>query len=75
MNLEAVLLQTTVPEEMRGRMIGAYVLTWGLMPAGSLQAGTVAALAGAPVAGAAGSLVLVLFALVLARFAGPLRRA
>ena len=75
MNLEAVLLQTTVPEEMRGRMIGAYVLTWGVMPVGNLQAGTVAALAGAPVAGAAGGIVLVLFALVLARFAGPLRRA
>lgn len=73
-NLEAILLQTTVPEDMRGRMMGAYVVTWGVMPIGNLQAGAVAAWAGAPLAAAVGGLVLFLFALVLARMAVSLRR-
>ncbi len=73
-NLEAILLQTAVPEAMRGRMIGTYVLTWGVMPIGNLQAGTVAALVGAPVAAGAGGLVLIVFVLILARLAIPLRR-
>lgn len=73
-NLENILLQTTVPEEMRGRMIGAHVFTWGFMPVGNLQAGALASVAGAPLAGVAGGLVLALFVLVLARLAAPLRR-
>lgn len=74
-NLESILLQTMVPEEMRGRMMGVYVFTWGLMPIGNLQAGAVASLAGAPVAGIAGGLVLAVFAIFLVRAAPFLRRA
>ncbi|MDP2728497.1 MAG: MFS transporter [Dehalococcoidia bacterium] len=73
--LEATLLQVMVAEEMRGRVMGAYVLTWGFMPIGNLQAGAVATLAGAPFAAAAGGLVLAVFAVGMAWTARSLRRA
>ncbi len=43
------IIQTSVPDEMRGRIISIWTLcTMGLMPIGNLQSGTVAELFGAP---------------------------
>ena len=54
------LLQTIVPDHLRGRVIAAYNLTWGLMPLGTLPLGWLADRTGAPLAvGVAGSLCLV----------------
>ncbi|HEY3109736.1 MAG TPA: MFS transporter [Chloroflexota bacterium] len=54
------LLQTIVPDALRGRVISAYNLTWGLMPLGTLPLGWLADQAGAPLAvGVAGGLCLV----------------
>ncbi len=33
------LLQTTVPDALRGRVLSFYILTWGLMPLGTLPLG------------------------------------
>ena len=53
-------LQTMVPDEMRGRVMGFYGMTWSLMPLGGLQAGAIASfigtLIGAPIAVAVGGL-------------------
>lgn len=45
-----VLLQTMVPDVLRGRITGMYILVWGLLPFGSLWMGTIADLVGAPLA-------------------------
>lgn len=57
------LLQTLSPDHLRGRVMAAYAFVFvGLGPIGSLLAGTVAQLAGTPVAVGGGAVVLLLFA-------------
>lgn len=57
------LLQTLSPDHLRGRVMAAYAFVFvGLGPIGSLLAGTVAEVAGTPVAVGAGALVLLTFA-------------
>ena len=59
------VLQTIVPDEMRGRVMGIWTLVFGgMMPLGSLQAGLVADLLGTPATIAIGALVCALAALI-----------
>jgi MFS family permease len=59
------VLQTIVPDEMRGRVMGVWSLVFGAMiPLGSLEAGTVAHWFGTPFALAFGAIICVLSALV-----------
>jgi MFS family permease len=52
------VLQTIVPDEMRGRVMGVWSLVFGAMiPLGSLEAGTVAHWAGTPFALAFGAVI------------------
>lgn len=59
-------LQTSAPDEMRGRVMGTYVLAWGMAPLGGLQAGTVAQFLGAPFAVGLGGTLVALYAVLLA---------
>jgi MFS family permease len=55
------LMQTSTPDHLRGRVMGLYaVMMMGLAPIGSLWAGAVAKLAGAPTAIAVGAVVMLL---------------
>jgi len=57
-SLTQTLLQTTVPDHLRGRVLGLYIVTFsGMTPFGSLQAGSVASYFGAPVALAIGGVL------------------
>src|SRR5204862_7764358 len=59
------LLQTIVPDEMRGRVMGVWSLVFGAMiPLDSLEAGAVAHWAGTPVALAFGACICPIPALV-----------
>jgi predicted MFS family arabinose efflux permease len=59
------VLQTIVPDEMRGRVMGVWSLVFGAMiPLGSLEAGAVAHWAGTPVALASGACICAIAALV-----------
>jgi MFS family permease len=58
-----VLLQTMVPDALRGRITGMYILVWGLLPFGSLWMGTIADLVGAPLAIGFGGAVCALFSI------------
>src|SRR6267142_4264524 len=59
------VLQTTVPDEMRGRVMGVWSLVFGAMiPLGSLEAGAVAHWAGTPVALAFGACICAIAAVV-----------
>ena len=60
------LLQTLVPDALRGRVMGIYSLTWSLMPLGGMQAGLVANAVGAPLAVALGGFGILAFGLVVA---------
>jgi MFS family permease len=75
MNLANALVQTLVPDRLRGRVMGLYGLTFfGLMPIGALWIGTVAEHMGEPSAVVIGAVVsLAVAALVFMRVPG-LRR-
>src|SRR6188472_1652964 len=59
------VLQTIVPDEMRGRVMGVWSLVFGAMiPLGSLEAGAVAHFVGTPFALASGAIACAVSALV-----------
>ncbi len=60
------LLQSAVPEELRGRVMGVFSLTYSLIPLGGLQVGALAEWLGAPAAVGFGGGVAVMFAIALA---------
>ncbi len=58
------LLQTIVPEELRGRILSLYTLMFlGMLPFGSLQVGAIAERFGAPLALTAGAMICLGFGL------------
>ena len=60
------LLQSAVPEELRGRVMGVFSLTYSLIPLGGLQVGALAEWLGAPMAVGIGGAIAVMFAIALA---------
>ncbi len=59
------VLQSIVPDEMRGRVMGIWTLIFGgMIPLGSLQAGLMADLLGTPATMAIGALICALAALI-----------
>ena len=48
--LTSVSIQSLVRDEYRGRVSGLYMVTWGMLPIGSLMAGSIAERFGAPTA-------------------------
>ncbi len=69
-------LQMLVPDNVRGRVMGFYSMTWSIMPLGGLQAGALASVAfiGAPLAVAIGGVAVVVFALATGAFNGRIRQ-
>ena len=68
-------LQMLVPDNVRGRVMGFYGMTYSIMPLGGLQAGALASVSwiGAPVAVAIGGGAVALFALATGAFNGRIR--
>jgi MFS family permease len=70
------LLQTISIDEMRGRVLGLYGMTWGFTPAGGFAAGSIANITGAPVAIGLGATIILTYTLaVIARMNGSQTRA
>jgi MFS family permease len=75
MNLANALVQTLAPDELRGRIMAIYSLTFfGLMPVGALWAGAAAEVAGEPIAVILGAAITLGFAVALLIFTPWLRR-
>lgn len=73
-NMAGTLLQTLVPEELRGRVTGVYSLVaFGSLPIGALAAGAAAEWIGAPLTIILGAMILLLFAIGLYIFVPRLR--
>ena len=68
-----VLIQHRITDDVRGRVTGAYMLTWGLMPLGALPMGLVADRFSTPVAVAAGAIISTVLAAMLAVASPALR--
>ena len=58
-------LQLMVPNELRGRVMGIYGMTWSLLPVGAMQAGAIAEYTSAPLAVAVGGAAVIFFAIVM----------
>ena len=58
-------LQLMVPNELRGRVMGIYGMTWSLLPVGAMQSGAVAEYTSAPLAVAVGGAAVIFFAIVM----------
>ena len=56
-------LQLLVPNELRGRVMGIYGMTWSLLPLGAMQAGLIAEYTSAALAVGVGGAAVILFAL------------
>lgn len=69
-----VILQHRVDDDVRGRVVGAYMLTWGLMPLGALPMGLMADRFGTPTAIATGAMLSTLLATILAITSPALRK-
>ena len=52
-------IQQLVPEQLRGRVMGLYGITWSLAPLGMTQGGMIAQYIGAPWAVALGAMVMI----------------
>jgi MFS family permease len=68
------ILQVNLPDQLRGRVMGIYGLTWELMPVGGLIAGAIAEYAGAPTAVVVGGAFVAIMALAVAIFLPNMRR-
>jgi hypothetical protein len=55
-----------LPDEIRGRVSGIYILTFGFMPAGSLTAGFIAESMGAPMATQISAVVVLALTIAMA---------
>jgi len=65
-NMLNTLIQSTVPDDLRGRVLAVYSLSFfGLVPVGSLLAGSAASIVGEPLTVLASGILLLLFALGL----------
>lgn len=60
-------LQLSVEDEVRGRVLSIYLLTWGMLPIGQLLVGTVAGQVGTPLAMVLSCAVAIVTIVVLMR--------
>ena len=64
------LLQTSVPDELRGRVLSFQTMMWGVTGLAGFHTGAIASAVGAPVAIAIGGVVVILNSLRIARHRG-----
>jgi MFS family permease len=70
----STILQVSLPDQLRGRVMGIYGLAWELMPLGGLMAGAVAEYAGAPLAVGVGGFMVASMALAVTLYSPAVRR-
>jgi len=68
------ILQLKVPDQLRGRVMSIFGLTWDLTPVGGTIAGTIAEFAGAPVAVAIGGFMVLAMASMVAVYLPRVRQ-
>jgi MFS family permease len=72
--LNNTLIQHNTPNEMLGRVMSVYVMTYALMPVGTLPLGKITDIVGAPLAIGGGGVVIVLFTIGVAMLLPLVRR-
>jgi MFS family permease len=70
----STILQMNLPDQLRGRVMSIYGLTWELMPVGGIIAGAIADFAGAPTAVGFGGFMVAGMAVAVALLRPRIRR-
>lgn len=65
MTLTSTLLMDNTPEELIGRVMSIFMMTWGLSPLGALPAGALAETFGAPITVSIGGVIFFIFLLAV----------
>jgi hypothetical protein len=73
MSANNAILQHRITDDVRGRVMGTYMLTFGLMPLGAMPMGLLADRVGTPAAVATGAIVSSVLAAVLGMASRTLR--
>lgn len=73
MSLNNTLLMSNTPEDLMGRVMSIFMMTFGLMPLGTVPSGALAEIIGAPITVAGGGVLLLVF-LVIVGFSQPIIR-
>ena len=60
------LIMSITPQDLTGRIMSLFIITWGLTPFGMLPAGALAEVFGAPIVVSAGGAILMIFLLMVA---------
>jgi len=74
MTLNNTIIQSSAPHEMRGRVMAIFMVTFALMPLGTLPIGAVAEAVGPTFAVTGGALIVLLFILAIAIVRPAVRR-
>jgi predicted MFS family arabinose efflux permease len=74
MNAIQTAIQLRVPDQLRGRVMGIYTMTYNMGPLGAVQAGIVAASFGAPASVQVGGMAIILFAILIATMSPRIRK-
>ena len=68
------LIMSNTPQDLIGRVMSIFIMTWGLMPLAALPAGALAEVYGAQVVVSLGGLILFLFLILMSFVHPPLRK-
>jgi MFS family permease len=74
MTLNNTMVQSNAPHEVRGRVMAIFMVTFALMPLGTLPIGAVAEAVGPAIAVTGGALIVVIFIIAIAIFRSSVRR-
>jgi hypothetical protein len=74
LNLAMTVVQLLVPDQLRGRVMGVWSMTWFLIMVGGFLSGTAATLMGTPMAIALGALAVSAFSVAVFAFVPELRQ-
>jgi len=74
MSLSNSLLMSNTPEDLMGRVMSIFMMTFGVMPLGTLLHGSLAETIGAPLTEAGGGVLLVTFLMLVAILRPKIRR-
>jgi predicted MFS family arabinose efflux permease len=74
MNAIQTAIQLRVPDQLRGRVMGIYTMTYNMGPLGAVQAGIVAASFGPPASVQVGGVAIILLAVLIATMSPRIRK-
>jgi len=74
LTLIMTLIMSNTPQDLIGRVMSIFIMTWGLMPLAALPAGALAQLFSAPLVVSAGGIILFIFLIAMSILHPPLRR-